>query len=152
MPQKVKFAHTNLIARNWKKLSQFYIDVFDCEPIFPEKNLSGEWIEKVTGIPGVKINGIHLKLPGSDKVVLEIFEFNSSPETTTPPTINDHGFSHIAFEVEDVKNLLKKVIKHGGEAYGKIAEKHVPGVGTLEVVYTKDPEGNIVELMNWRKE
>jgi len=152
MSSKIKFVHTNLIAKDWKKLSQFYIDVFGCEPIYPEKKLSGKWIEKVTQIPGVEINGIHLKLPGSAETVLEIFEFNFSPKTITPPAINNHGFSHIAFEVEDVKILLKKVIEHGGEAYGEIAEKHVPGFGTLEVVYTKDPEGNIVELMNWRKE
>ena len=152
MPQIIKFAHTNLIAKDWKKLAQFYIDVFDCEPIYPEKKLSGEWIEKVTQIPDVEIKGIHLKLPGSVETVLEIFEFNTYPKKNALPVINDYGFSHIAFEVEDVKSMLNKVIGHGGEAYGEIAEKHVPGVDTLEVVYTKDPEGNIVELMNWRKE
>lgn len=152
MPQIIKFAHTNLIAKDWKKLAQFYIDVFDCEPIYPEKKLSGEWIEKVTQIPDVEIKRIHLKLPASAETVLEIFEFNTYPKKSALPAINDYGFSHIAFEVEDVKSMLKKVIEHGGEAYGEIAEKHVPGVGTLEVVYTKDPEGNIVELMNWRKE
>jgi predicted enzyme related to lactoylglutathione lyase len=27
----MKYAHTNIIARDWEKLAQFYIDVFDCE-------------------------------------------------------------------------------------------------------------------------
>jgi len=152
MPQKVKFTHTNLIAKDWKKLLQFYIDVFGCKPIYPEKNLSGEWIEKVTKIPRVEIKGIHLKLPGNDEVVLEIFEVNKPPLRNTKPEINDYGFSHIAFAVEDVKAMLQKMIDHGGSAYGDYAEKHVPGVGILEVVYAEDPEGNIVELMNWKKE
>ena len=28
MNDKIKFAHTNIIARDWKRLAQFYIDVF----------------------------------------------------------------------------------------------------------------------------
>lgn len=152
MPHKIKFAHTNLIAKDWKKLSQFYIDVFGCVPIYPEKNLEGEWIEKLTGIPGVKIKGIHLKLPGSsDSPILEIFEFNT-PSKNTKSMIDDLGFTHIAFEVDDVEEVLQKLIQHGGEAYGELVEKKINGVGILKVVYTKDPEGNIVELMNWRKQ
>jgi predicted enzyme related to lactoylglutathione lyase len=152
MPQKIKFAHTNLIANDWKKLSRFYIDVFDCEPIYPEKKLEGEWIEKVTGIPHVKIDGIHLRLPGAaDGPILEIFEFNT-PSKNSSPVIDDPGFTHIAFEVENVENLLQKLIKHGGGTYGGLQEKKVEGVGILTVVYATDPEGNIVELMNWRKE
>ena len=152
MPQSIKFAHTNLIAKDWKKLSQFYIDVFGCEPIYPEKKLEGEWIEKLTGISGVKINGIHLKLPGSlNGAVLEIFEFNT-PLKNTNSVIDDPGFSHIAFEVDNVEMALQKLIQHGGEAYGELVEKKINGVGILKVVYTKDPEGNIIELQNWQKE
>jgi predicted enzyme related to lactoylglutathione lyase len=46
----IKFVHTNIIARDWKKLAQFYIDVFECEPLKPERDLDGEWIDKMTGI------------------------------------------------------------------------------------------------------
>ena len=43
-----RYAHTNLISRDWKKLSQFYIEVFDCSPVPPERDLAGEWLEQAT--------------------------------------------------------------------------------------------------------
>jgi predicted enzyme related to lactoylglutathione lyase len=151
MGDKIKFVHTNLIARDWKKLAQFYIDVFDCEAVYPERNLSGEWIDNLTKIPGVEIRGIHLKLPGyDDGPTLEIFEYNKLTDQNNSPRINDPGLSHIAFHVEDVKRTLEKLFAYRGESYSEIIEKEIEGIGVLTVVYAKDPEGNIVELQNWR--
>jgi len=41
MKNNIKYVHTNLIANDWKSLSEFYVNVFDCEPIYPERDLSG---------------------------------------------------------------------------------------------------------------
>ena len=147
----MKFAHTNIIARNWQKLAQFYMDVFACEPIYPERDLSGEWIDKVTDIENVNIKGIHLRLPGYENgPTLEIFEFDKKPENDPEQKINAYGFRHIAFLVEDVKNVLQKFLDHGGKEYGQTVQKEIPGVGTLTVVYAQNPEGNIVEIQNWK--
>jgi predicted enzyme related to lactoylglutathione lyase len=52
---EVKFVHVNLIARDWKLLSDFYQRVFDCEPVLPERDHKGDWIDAATGISGVNI-------------------------------------------------------------------------------------------------
>lgn len=149
---KIKFVHTNLIAHDWEKLAQFYIDVFDCEPVYPERNLSGDWIDKLTNIPGAEVRGIHLRLPGYDNgPTLEIFEYNKIADQNNLPIVNDPGFSHIAFHVNDVEKTLKRLIKHGGKSCGELIEKEIEGIGVLTAVYAKDPEGNIVEIQNWRK-
>ena len=57
------YAHTNLIAKDYKKLARFYEKVFGCVPVLPERDLSGEWLDRATGIKGVHIRGIHLRLP-----------------------------------------------------------------------------------------
>lgn len=151
MDQKVKFAHTNIIAKNWRKLAQFYIDVFGCEPLLPERDLSGEWIDKITGIKNVNIKGIHLKLPGyKNGPTLEIFEFNDKPNRDPDQKINAFGIRHIAFVVDDVKAVLQKFKDHGGKEYGKTIQKKIPGTGTLIAVYACDPEGNIVEIQHWK--
>ena len=46
----IKFAHTNLIARDWKRLAAFYQEVFNCQSIQPERDMSGEWLDKATGL------------------------------------------------------------------------------------------------------
>ena len=71
MQIKAKFVHLNVIARDWKKLAAFYQDVFGCTIVPPERDLSGQWIEDCTGVPGAKIRGAHLRLPGYRDAVLK---------------------------------------------------------------------------------
>lgn len=152
MPNKIKYTHTNLIAKNWKKLAQFYIDVFECKPVFPERDLSGEWIDKMTGISDVNICGIHLLLPGFEEgPTLEIFEYNEKVSTSDNSRINNYGFGHLAFHVEDIDDSIIKILKHGGSKYGELIEKEIKGVGLLRAIYTCDPEGNIIEIQNRKK-
>ena len=62
---------------------------------------------------------------------------------------NCTGFTHIAFEVDDVEQTLHAALKNGGNLLGKISEKMVADVGMLTFVYFRDPEGNIVEVHSW---
>ena len=149
---KIKFVHTNIIAKDWKNLARFYINVFGCEPVYPERNLEGDDFDKLTNIKNVKIKGIHLHLPGySDGPTLEIFKYEPFIDDKVLPVFNNPGFSHIAFHVDDVTFYHKKILENGGSKLGEIIESEVEGVGILTCVYARDPEGNIIELQNWKK-
>ena len=151
MSNKIKYVHTNIVARDWRKLAQFYINALECKPRYPERDLSGEWVDRVTGLKDVNIKGIHLKLPGYEKgPTLEIFEYNLKSHPTAKVRINGPGLAHIAFHVEDMESVLRKVKKHGGSQLGDLVEQEIEGVGTIKVVYTHDIEGNIVELQHWK--
>ena len=108
----IKYVHTNLIARDWRKLVEFYVEVFDCKPVYPERNLSGEWIEKVTNIDHVTVRGIHLRLPGyEDGPTLEIFQYTPDHLNNSPSSVNQQGYGHIAFHVDDVDAVLQKLLE-----------------------------------------
>ena len=145
-----QYAHTNVIAHNWKRLASFYETVFGCVPIPPERDLSGNWLDKITGIPESHIRGIHLQLPGYEQggPTLEIFQYSSMPERL-PIHPNTPGFSHIAFVVDDVKTTAQSVFDNGGSAVGELTVREVPRVGVLTVRYVADPEGNIIEIQSW---
>jgi hypothetical protein len=53
----MKYVHTNLVARDWEKLTDFYIKVFNCIPLPPERDLKGEWLDKAVNLNGTHIRG-----------------------------------------------------------------------------------------------
>lgn len=126
------------------------MQVFGCIPVYPERNLSGEWIVAGTGVPDVKISGIHLQLPGygDDGPTIEIFQYNLF-HSTFKQHINRQGFAHIAFSVNDVDEMLARVIEHGGGQLGDVVQQDIQCVGFLTFVYASDPEGNFIELQNY---
>ena len=149
---KIKYVHTNIIAKDWKKVSQFYQRVFGCKPVPPERNLKGDWLDSLTGFENVHITGEHLTLPGyeEDHPTLEIFSYNYTDESN-PKTLNGVGLSHLAFEVEDVPLVLKKILEEGGSQVGELIKTTYPNNVTATFVYAKDIEGNIIELQSWEK-
>ncbi len=77
-----RYAHTNIVAKDWKRLAAFYREVFGCIAVPPERNLSGGWLDRATGIEGAHLAGIHLRLPGCGQAgpTLEIFQYLADPE------------------------------------------------------------------------
>ena len=146
----MRYAHTNIVARDWKKLSDFYINVFNCTLKPPERRLSGDWLDQATGLSKAELEGVHLLLPGHGNggPTLEIFSYKDT-HAPEPIMANYTGFTHIAFEVDDVEQTLNAAIKSGGQLLGKITEEAVEGVGLLNFVYFRDPEGNIIEIQSW---
>lgn len=141
------YVHTNLVARDWRRLAAFYAEAFGCVPVPPERDLSGAWLDRATGIKGAHIRGVHLRLPGHGESgpTLEVFQYEPEEEASAP-TANRPGFGHLAFAVEDVEATRRRVQALGGGALGEIVTVSIPNVGGLEFAYLTDPEGNIVEV------
>jgi len=147
-----KYVHTNLIARDWKKLAKFYTEVFGCTLVPPERDYQGDELDAGTGLKGAHLTGAHFSLPGYDGngPTLEIYNYNLL-ENGQSPAVNRPGFGHIAFEVDDVSNARKVVEANGGNMIGEIVTLTTK-VGTkVTWCYMTDPEGNIIELQSWSK-
>jgi lactoylglutathione lyase len=146
----IKYVHTNIVALNWKKLVAFYQTVFECQPMLPERDISGEHLDRAVNMKDANIKGIHLALPGygSNGPTLEIFQYNRVSDHPSK-NINTLGFAHIAFSVDNVETMIDKLLQHGGSLVGEMVTIPVAGKGTVTIVYAKDPEENIVELQKW---
>jgi len=146
------YNHTNIVSHDPDRLAAFYIDVFDCVRQGPERNLEGAWIERGTGVPGVRIRGVHLRLPGHGDTgpTLEIFRVEGS-DHSPPKSVTQPGLMHLCFTVEDVHASLDRILAAGGSRQGEIVTTDpIKGVGVADFVYARDPDGNIVELVAWR--
>ncbi len=46
MAMRAKYIHTNLVAKDWRRLADFYQTVFGCVPVPPERDFEGKELEK----------------------------------------------------------------------------------------------------------
>ena len=158
MPISAKYVHTNLIARDWRKLADFYVSVFGCEPVPPERDYSGADLERGTGVRGAGLRGVHLRLPGwgPDGPTLEIYQYASMPPRAGTAA-NRPGFQHIAFVVPSVASARETILGEGGREILAAGGRAVGEVVTLTTAderqvtwcYVTDREGNIIELQAW---
>ncbi len=145
-----RYVHTNLIARDWRRIARFYQDVFGCRPVPPERHYSGYDLERGTGVPHSALDGVHLRLPGydADGPTLEVYTYTNL-EQGPPPAVNRAGFAHLAFSVNDVPAACAAVLEAGGTAVGETVTLQTSTGARVTWCYMRDPEGNIIELQSW---
>ncbi len=116
-----RYGHTNLIAADWRALARFYEELFGCVPVPPERDYAGLELDRGTGVPGARMTGVHLRMPGHgpNGPTLEIYSYSVQREHI-PTAVNRPGFGHIAFEVTDVADARRQVLAAGGKAVGEV--------------------------------
>ena len=148
----IRYAHTNIISEDWRRLADFYVETFGCEIVPPIRKQSGEWLSQGTGVRNASLEGAHLRLPGygENGPTLEIYQYSEIvPQSVIKA--NHRGYGHIAFEVDDVGQILAKLEREGGTREGQLTIRQVPGVGEITFIYARDPDGNLIELQSWRR-
>lgn len=147
----IRYAHTNLIAKNIPLLTSFYTEVLGCRSIGQTRDLRGDWVDRLTGIQHAHIFGEHLALPGYDEggPTLELFSYDEVISHTAG-AVNASGFTHLAFAVDDVEETLAAVLARGGRMVGELVHADYPDGRKATFVYATDPEGNILELQSWK--
>jgi len=145
-----RFGHVNLIARDWRRLADWYTRVFGCELVPPERDYSGDDLAAGTGVPGAALRGVHLRLPGLGATgpTLEIYQYASMPDAPTP-VANRPGFGHIAFAVPSVAAAREVVLAEGGAPLGRVVTLGTADGRFVTWAYVRDPEDNLVELQSW---
>ncbi len=145
-----RFGHTNLVARDWRRLAAFYVDVFACEVVLPERDYAGPTLEAGTGVRGATVRGVHLRLPGYGVTgpTLEVYTYSIEADGPTP-AVNRPGFGHIAFQVASVDDARREVVAAGGRVVGEVVTLATATGARVTWCYVTDPEGNIIELQSW---
>jgi catechol 2,3-dioxygenase-like lactoylglutathione lyase family enzyme len=150
MTLNARYVHTNIIAADWRSLADFYVRLFGCELIPPERDYRGPALDAGTGLNGAHLTGAHLRLPGAgpDGPTLEIYQYDHLLDR--PATVvNRPGFGHLAFEVDDVAAARAEVLAAGGQPVGEIVTLQTATGARVTWCYVTDPEGNMIELQSW---
>lgn len=119
---KIGIEHIAIYAKDTKKLSDWYKEIFDGEVVYD--NGKGTYF-----------------IAFSDKSMIE---FCSSESDNIPTELTVPGIRHIAISVDDFEALVSRVKDTGVEIL-KDAVVSDKGIGTM---FFRDPEGNILHLIS----
>ncbi len=134
--------HTGIVVRDMEKSLCFWRDVMGLTVVadFWEE---GEFIDTVQHLRGVKLHMIKLTAP--DGTLIELLQDEKHP--TEPPASNqlcDHGIRHVAFTVSDIEDAWRVLHEAGCETLSR----PVIDLGkTSRLFFARDPEGNLIELV-----
>ena len=132
--------HVGLVVDNLEQAINFYSTVFGFELIARVME-SGSYIETLVGLMDVRLEWA--KLADSRGLIIELLCYHSHPDAPYTPPVQRHGCSHAAFTVSDITESVKLLIAAGGTA-GTIQQNPE---NTVRVVYARDPEGILLELV-----
>ncbi|MDN7228031.1 VOC family protein [Planococcus liqunii] len=105
--------------------------------------IEGEWAGRVTGLNSQRVEIAMMVTPdGHSRLELSRF--------LTPPTISDHrsspvnalGYLRVMFTVEDIDELVARLIKHGAQLVGEIVQYE----DSYRLCYIRGPEGLLIGL------
>ncbi len=134
--------HTGIVVKDMEKSLHFWRDIMGLR-VVGEFREEGEYIDTIQHLTGVKLHMIKLTAP--DGTMIELLKDENHPTEPVPSNeMCDHGIRHIAFTVPDVEAAWQALKDAGCELLSKPVTD--PGK-TSRLFFARDPEGNLMELV-----
>jgi len=133
--------HIGVVVEDLEAAVEFFIELGLERQV--EGSVGGDWVDRIIGVEGTQAELAMLQTSdGHGK--LELVKFRSPPAVAGDgqAPANALGIRHIAFEVEDIDDLLAGLRARGGELVGEL-ERYGD---IFRLCYVRGPEGIIVEL------
>ena len=147
--------HLNIVVADMARSLKFYTEVLGFTKT-KEAQLSGEWIERIVGLKGVRAQAVFVELPGGGpRIELLRYAAPAGVALAENSRANTIGLRHFALRVSDIAAMVAKLRAAGVEVFSEPVR--VPdGVVEFEagarktLVYFLDPDGVIIELAEYR--
>jgi len=140
--QGAKWFHAAVSVRDMDRSLAFYRDLLGFEVLWDFDHVTGGVIDAIVGLSDVDLRVAMLAGHGAR---MELFQYHHPKgQDRSAKRQSDYGFTHIALYVPDVRGAYEALVEKG-VAFLSPPQNHRPDGW---VVYMKDPDGNIVELVN----
>lgn len=135
-------SHVGLTVTNFDKAVKWYYDVFGLK-LISEQILEEKQVNKLFDLYRIRDVKIKLGFLRSPKGgVVEIFEF-SKKVPMEHVVWNKPGPTHVTFDVKNVSKWYKRLSQKGVHFFSEPQK-----TGTTDWVFLKDPDGNLIELID----
>jgi catechol 2,3-dioxygenase-like lactoylglutathione lyase family enzyme len=142
-----------MVVEDLAAMTAFYRDVLGMR-VTREVTIQGDWIEAITRLAGVVADVVYLEAESGPP--LELISYRS-PKGANPAGLgepNTRGLRHLAFRVEDIRRAVEALEAAGAELLSEV--QTVPKAQVefdarqKWILYCRDPEGNLLELCDYR--
>jgi len=138
--------HVALATGDIDRLVAWYVEAFGLEVVS-----RGGWepgnpvIDGIVGLPGSAARTAMLKGPN---LYVEMFQYTNPEGRPGAPDrpVSDHGYTHFGVVVDDIDAEYERLVGLGMRFHAPPSPKDGMG-GRLRACYGRDPEGNVVELI-----
>ena len=140
------FNHSGFVVRDIEKMVSFYRDSLgltvtrEVDSVAPPQG-------DHTGIPGAHRTLVFVGKPEGEHV-LELVHYIDPPSPDTGHLDRNYiGAAHICFNVSDLAEMHRELKSQGIEFVTPPLYRSLPDGGRMGICYFRDPEGNLVELI-----
>lgn len=137
--------HTAVCVKDFDAMRRFLVEFLGFETEGEIASRSETELATVVGLPGTRLRW-GLYRCGAHRI--ELFQYFEPVGKSDPPAQCDTGFTHLAFEVSDVRAAHDRSIAAG---YRPFSEPQSMRGGVSHVFYLEGPEGLVVEFMQFHR-
>ena len=142
-----KIDHINISVTDIEETKEFFTELFGFK-VEKEGYLEGGWMDRTVGLENVKARYAKLVIPGTETSIELIRYYQpEGGKDTHIGKANQIGFRHIAFEVEDIDSVYKKLQDAGVALFSEIQTYNVK----KKLCYLTGPDGIILEIAEYEK-
>lgn len=146
--------HVNIVVTDLDRMLAFYRDVLGLAET-KRATIEGEWIGATVGLTGVNADVVYLDFPAGPR--LELIRYNR-PAIDRPANVhrpNAPGLRHLAFRIDDIDSTVAKLRVAGVKFFSDVQavpDSQVTYAGGIRkrLIYFPDPEGNLLELCEYK--
>jgi len=150
----VTIDHVNIVVSDLDRMLTFYRDVLALK-VTKRATIEGDWIGATVGLHGVNADVVYLDLESGPRI--ELIRYNR-PQMDRPDGVdqpNAPGLRHLAFRIEDIEATVARLRAAGVRFFSEIQrvpDSQVTYAGGIRkrLIYFQDPEGNLLELCEYR--
>lgn len=138
--------HTAISTPDLERLRSFYCDLFGLEEVTRFAWKQGDDLcDSIVGLSGSEAEFVYLR---GGNAYIELFQYTHPEPRPRDPEwrVADHGITHVCFEVTDIHGEYDRLAAAGMRFR---SDAPIDAMGMLHAVYGLDPDGNIVELIQF---
>jgi catechol 2,3-dioxygenase-like lactoylglutathione lyase family enzyme len=137
--------HISVTVSDMDRSLAFYQDLLGLKEV-ERHRLEGETISTMAGKPGVVMQVVRLAAPDTPGILLDLQQYLTPEGKVSNAKLGDVGHAHFCFGVRNLDEAYRELSSKGVEFVSEPVQFDL-GWGILDVVFLKDPDGFVLELV-----